>query len=125
MNSIEFGKTKDDIEFIKYYNQLGTLELLQLLPNVQMESFISNNLKSLAYSEDETLIEFKNTLKMYLDLNCNITDTANALFVHRNTVKYRIKRCEEILGQDITDPSYSLQLRLSLSYLENENKLKY
>ena len=125
MDSIKFGKTKDDIEFIKYYNQLGTLELLQLLPNVQMESFISNNLKSLAYSEDETLIEFKNTLKMYLDLNCNITDTANALFVHRNTVKYRIKRCEEILGQDITDPSYSLQLRLSLSYLENENKLKY
>lgn len=125
MDSIEFGKTKDDIEFIKYYNQLGPLELLQLLPNVQMESFISNNLKSLAYSEDETLIEFKNTLKMYLDLNCNITDTANALFVHRNTVKYRIKRCEEILGQDITDPSYSLQLRLSLSYLENENKLKY
>lgn len=125
MDSIEFGKTKDDIEFIKYYNQLGPLELLQLLPNVQMESFISNNLKSLAYSEDETLIEFKNTLKMYLDLNCNITDTANALFVHRNTVKYRIKRCEEILGQDITDPSYSLQLRLCLSYLENENKLKY
>lgn len=124
VEAIEFGKTRDTIEFIKYYNQFGTLELLQLLPKSQIENFISNNLKSLAYSDDENLIDFRKTLKTYLDLNCNITDTANALFIHRNTVKYRIKRCEEILGQDITDPDYSLQLRLSLSYLENENRTK-
>ena len=87
-----------------------------------MEDFVSNTLKSLTYPSDETLLEFKNTLKTYLDLNCNITDTANALFIHRNTVKYRINRCEEILDRDITDPNFSLQLRLSLAYLDDGNK---
>lgn len=120
IESMESGETKNNINFIKYYNQLDTLELLHLLPKNQLESFISNTLKSLANPTDETLIEFKNTLKTFLDLNCNITDTANALFIHRNTVKYRIKRCEEILGQDITDPNYSLQLRLSLAYSKNK-----
>lgn len=121
IESMESGETRDNINFIKYYNQLDTLELLHLLPKSQMENFISNTLKSLAYPDDETLIDFKNTLKTFLELNCNITDTANALFIHRNTVKYRIKRCEEILGQDITDPNYSLQLRLSLAYLDNDD----
>lgn len=120
VESMQFGKTENNISFIKYYNQLDTFELLHLLPKNQVKSFVSNTLKSLAYSDDKSLIDFKKTLKAYLDLNCNITATANALFIHRNTVKYRINRCEEILGQNITDPNYSLQLRLSLAYLENE-----
>ena len=122
LNSVEFGHTENNIEFIKYYNQLDTIELMHLIPKNQIEDFVSNTLKTLAYPTDETLLEFKNTLKVYLDLNCNITDTANALFIHRNTVKYRISRCEEILGRDITEPNYSLQLRLSLAYLDDENR---
>lgn len=118
LESIDFGETKDNIKFIKYYNQLDVYQLLRLLPKNQIENFVLDTLKILAYPEDETIKDLRDTLKTYLDLNCNITDTANVLYIHRNTVKYRIGRCTKILGQDISDPHYSLKLRISLAYTE-------
>ena len=44
----------------------------------------------------------------------DITKTSNLIYVHRNTVKYRINKCEEILNTDITDPKKSLDIRLAL-----------
>ncbi|MCP6559167.1 helix-turn-helix domain-containing protein, partial [Klebsiella pneumoniae] len=54
------------------------------------------------------------TLKMYMDYQCDITKTAKKMFIHRNTVKYRIKNCEEILGCTVEDPFNSLNIRLAL-----------
>lgn len=120
--ALTFGETKKGLDFIKYYSQLDTFDLFNLLPIDQIETFISNTLKSLAYPQDEAMEDLRITLKTFLDLNCNITDTAEKLFIHRNTVKYRIDRCTEILGQDITEPNYSLKLRISLMYTEDKNK---
>ena len=50
----------------------------------------------------------------YLDQQCEITKTAEMLFIHRNTVKYRIKKCEELLNNNIDHPEFSLQLRVAL-----------
>lgn len=119
LEAVEFGETRNGVEFIRYYHQMDTFDLFQFLPKNQMESFTAHTLKSLAYPVDESTKDLRNTLKTYLDLNCNITDTAQALFIHRNTVKYRIDRCSEILGKDISEPSTSLKLRLCLFYTES------
>src|SRR5699024_1987085 len=122
LEAIQFGEAKEGLDFIKHYSQLSTSDLLNLLPKEQLDNFISNTLKSLAYPKDEFTQDLKQTLKTFLDLNCNITDTADKLFIHRNTVKYRIDKCREILNKDVTDSSYSLKLRLSLLYTENKIK---
>ncbi|MFJ8511713.1 helix-turn-helix domain-containing protein [Lysinibacillus xylanilyticus] len=46
--------------------------------------------------------------------HCDLTKTSEDLYIHRNTVKYRIKKCEEILGQPIDAPDTSLDNRLAL-----------
>lgn len=120
MEAIEFGTTKDHINFIKFNDQLDTFALLNLLPKSQIDGFVLDTLKTLAYPKDDHILDLKKTLKVFLDLNCNITDTSNALFIHRNTVKYRIEKCVEILGQNVTDPNYSLKLRLALAYTEDK-----
>ena len=122
LNAMEFGTLKEDIKFIKYYNKLDTVELLHLLPKNQIDVFVIDNLKQLAYPKDEHTLDLKKTLKVFLDKNCNITDTASILFVHRNTVKYRIDQCVKILDCDITDPNKSLNLRLALAYTEDKRK---
>lgn len=119
LEAIEFGESRGDIDFIQYYSKLNTYNLLNLLPKTQIENFATNTLKSLAYPQDEPTKDLRNTLKTFLDYNCNITDTADQLFIHRNTVKYRIEKCTAILGKDVTDPDYSLELRISLIYTEN------
>lgn len=122
LETMEFGESKDNIDFIKYYLQMDTFDLLHLLPKNQIDNFIMNSLKTLAYPKDEMTRDLRNTLKTYLDLNCNITDTANTLYIHRNTVKYRIDRCSDILGQNVSEQNNSLKLRLSLAYTEKHFK---
>lgn len=118
--AIKYGEVREGLDYIRYSSQMGVQDLMQLLPKHQVESFVNNNLKSLAYPEDELARHLRDTLKTYLDLNCNITETAKAKFIHRNTVKYRIERCNEILGLDVSDSSNSLPLRLSLAYTSRD-----
>lgn len=54
------------------------------------------------------------TLVAYLAAEQNITSTAESLFVHPNTVRYRLARVEEALGQAITSPFASANLILAL-----------
>lgn len=71
-------------------------------------------LKEFSIKNDEEKQNLLNTLFVYLETNCQISETAKRLYVHRNTVIYRIEKCEEILGKNFKDPETSLQLRLAL-----------
>ncbi|MDU4029280.1 MAG: helix-turn-helix domain-containing protein, partial [Enterococcus faecalis] len=46
------------------------------------------------------------------------TKTANALYLHRNTIKYRMNQCEKLLGTSIQEPETSLLLRVALELSE-------
>lgn len=62
------------------------------------------------------------TLETYLDHGCNLRAAAEQLFVHVNTVKYRLRRVEELCGMDLRNPDDLLRAtiaRLSLKLLEN------
>ena len=52
--------------------------------------------------QDEAGKDVLDTLTAFLlDCQGNILETANQLFVHKNTVKYRIKKSERLLGTDL------------------------
>ena len=56
--------------------------------------------------------EAVHTLRTYLDTGQNIKRTAQELSVHRNTVRYRIKRILDVLGVDLSDPEQRLLVEL-------------
>lgn len=58
--------------------------------------------------------DFYRTLRAYLDCGCNSKDTAQRLFIHRNTLSYRMDRILELTGLDLSD-SYTRFL-LFMSY---------
>lgn len=103
---------------ILHYEDKGMLQLFNNLDKNDVTFFCQNILKDFANTEDPTLIDLRKTLTVYLDSQCEIASTASKLFVHRNTVKYRIQRCEEILGHDVSSPEHSLNLRLALSLID-------
>ena len=49
-----------------------------------------------------------------MDNQCDITKTAEKIYIHRNTVKYRINKCSNLIGTNIEDPSQSLNIRIAL-----------
>lgn len=68
-------------------------------------------LEDLGNTEKRT--EYLRTLRVYLDTNRSIAESARRLFVHRNTVVYRIKRILELLEIDLDDPHQALSLHLA------------
>lgn len=99
---------------MNHFQPQGLKQLFNADDKEAIYYFTTSVLNELAYPEDESGMELQKTLKQYLDNQSQITKTSEDLFIHRNTVKYRIERCEEILGKKLTDPIVSLNVRLAL-----------
>ncbi len=62
----------------------------------------------------ENARELIHTLEIYFAHNGNVCQTAEALFVHRNTLMYRLERIATILNLDLEKPETRLALQLAL-----------
>ena len=60
------------------------------------------------------------TLRIYLENNMNFSVTADAMFVHINTIRKRIDRASDMFGSDWNDPVERMKTSLLLQYLENQ-----
>lgn len=109
------NRQKDEnAENILYYRDSGVEQLFNHLNQNEIVYFCKSVLKDLAYPTEDSKLDLRETLDTYLKNQGEITQTSNELFIHRNTVKYRINRCEEILGVKVDDPTASLNIRLAL-----------
>jgi sugar diacid utilization regulator len=54
------------------------------------------------------------TVKAYLESGRSLEATSKELFVHANTVRYRLKKIEDIIGQDPTDPRTGFLLQIAI-----------
>ncbi|MEU1275786.1 helix-turn-helix domain-containing protein [Streptomyces sp. NPDC005799] len=77
-------------------------------------SFMQDELGKLGES-GETPRVLRETLRAYLKANCRPQDAARSLFVAKNTVIYRVKRAEELLGHDIRTRQLELGTALRLA----------
>ncbi|MFO1446311.1 PucR family transcriptional regulator ligand-binding domain-containing protein [Bacillus sp. Bva_UNVM-123] len=101
-------------KFINFYETKQLKELIRLIPAENLQKFYENTLRSLSYPKSKDEEDLVNTLIVYLDHNCEIAITAKKLYVHRNTVKYRIAKCEDMLNYSVHDSENSLHLRMAL-----------
>jgi PucR family transcriptional regulator, purine catabolism regulatory protein len=100
---------------INYYKARELEELLQMIPMKDLKSLYENTMKSLAFPKTKEDQELVKTIQVYLDYQCEITEASRKLFIHRNTVKYRIEKTEAILNCSFRDPADSLRIRVALA----------
>ena len=74
--------------------------------------------------DDEKNTEYFTTLYTYLAHDKNVIATAQALFIHRNTVNYRIEKIEEIIGVSLRDSQETLHMLLTYKLLTAHTLLK-
>lgn len=101
------------------YAALEPHALLQHLPGEIREGYFARTLGVLAQHDQKHGTEFLRTLEVYLARSGRLAEVAQRLYVHRNTVKFRIARIEELLGVDLGDgeTAFRLQLALRLAHL--------
>lgn len=97
--SLKIGKIFYSEERVFYYNRLGIGRLIYQLPQDLCEMFLREVLGENADADfdEETLT----TINQLFDNNLNISETARQLYIHRNTLVYRLERIEKKLGLDI------------------------
>ncbi|HWK23000.1 MAG TPA: PucR family transcriptional regulator ligand-binding domain-containing protein [Ureibacillus sp.] len=101
-------------KLVSFYKKKEINELLQMIPQTDLTNYhrmVFKAFSSLPGEEQKILFE---TLNEYLECHCQISETAKRLYVHRNTVIYRIEKCSTLLQKDLKDPEVTLQLRLAL-----------
>lgn len=59
--------------------------------------------------------ELLNTLRRYLENGGSLEATAKALFVHANTVRYRLRRIQDIIGEDVTLPRVAFVMQVAIN----------
>jgi len=98
-----------------YYDDLGLYRVLSdLRDRAELQRFYQETLGDLLEYDQEHDTELVRTLQVLFDENTNISQTARALYVHRNTLNYRLQRIAEISGYDLNDAETRLTLQLAL-----------
>ena len=96
-----------------YFPDLSVYRLLmQIEHNPELRKFEQEILGPLLAAENSS--EFLHTLETFFEQNGNLSRTAEALFIHRNTLLYRMNRIAAIAGLDMDDPDTRLALQLAL-----------
>ncbi len=75
-------------------------------------------LEPLLISDRTSGTEYVHTLEVFFQCNQNITQTAKKLYLHRNTVVYRLQRIREILPVDLDDYRVRIQLQQAIMLRE-------
>lgn len=94
----------------------GDVELVSLLAADvdRARRFMLSELGPLAADDDATA-RLRATLKAYLEEGSSLVAAARRLGIHENTVKYRLRRCEELLGRSPADRPLRLQAAILLA----------
>lgn len=97
-----------------FYEHLGTYRLLAEVDDLSaIDRFVDEWIGALIAYDADHGAEMVATLSSYLECRGNYDATSAALSVHRNTLKYRLRRIKEVSEHDLKDPDTLFNLQLA------------
>ena len=110
--AIEVGKVFDTEKSIMNYESLGIGRLIYQLPTTLCEIFLSEVFKknSIDSLDQETLF----TINKFFENNLNVSETSRKLFVHRNTLVYRLEKIKKLTGLDLRQFDHAIVFKVAL-----------
>lgn len=96
---------------VVFYDQMGFYRLLMSYENTEpMKRFVDEVLGEILAYDKKNHTQLIGTMWAYFGSDCNLQRTADRLFSHKNTVKYRLQRIEQITGRDFDNRFESQEL---------------
>ena len=110
--AIEVGKVFDTERYIVNYENLGIGRLIYQLPTTLCEMFLQEVFKKnpIDALDQETLF----TIYKFFENNLNVSETARKLFVHRNTLVYRLEKIKKLTGLDLREFDDAITFKVAL-----------
>ena len=124
--ALDVGKIFYAEKNVVAYSALGIGRLIYQLPvnlcKIFIEEIFGDNVPT--DLDEETL----NTLNKFFENNLNVSETSRQLFVHRNTLVYRIEKIQKITGLDLRSFDDALTFKIALmvvNYMKYLDNLEY
>ena len=115
LRSLQVGRRGGGQGVVSLFADLGLDRLLLSCAATELEAFFIATLDPLlAYESAHPECGLIETLQAFLAANRNVAETARVLFVHYNTVKYRLERLEGLLGAFVNSPERCLRLGVAM-----------
>ena len=110
--AIDVCKVFDTEKSIMSYENLGIGRLIYQLPTTLCEIFLSEVFKknSIDSLDQETLF----TINKFFENNLNVSETSRKLFVHRNTLVYRLEKIKKLTGLDLREFDHAIVFKVAL-----------
>lgn len=110
--AIEVGKVFETEKAIITYENLGIGRLIYQLPTTLCEMFLQEVFKKnpIDALDNETLF----TINKFFENNLNVSETARRLFVHRNTLVYRLEKIKKLTGLDLREFDDAITFKVAL-----------
>jgi len=112
-DALDFGYSCGKTRFVQNYNNREMIDLFRLIPSKDLLAFYRDTLQPFNELDEKERVDLLHTLKVYYNSNCRIADTAASLYIHRNTVIYRLDKCAQLLGRGLNNPNDSLRFRVA------------
>ena len=99
--ALEVGKIFEEGKNVVNYDQLGIGRLIYQLPAPLCKMFINEVLHGISMDQfdDETLV----TVNKFFENSLNVSETSRQLYIHRNTLVYRLDKLQKMTGLDLRD----------------------
>ena len=123
--AIDVGRVFDTEKTVINYENLGIGRLIYQLPTTLCEMFLQEVFKKnpIDALDQETLF----TINKFFENNLNVSETARKLFVHRNTLVYRLEKIKKLTGLDLREFDDAIVFKVALmvkKYLDS-SPVKY
>ena len=124
--AIEVGKVFDTEKTIINYENLGIGRIIYQLPTTLCEMFLSEVFKKnpIETLDDDTL----ETINKFFENNLNVSETSRKLYVHRNTLVYRLEKIKKLTGLDLREFDHAIVFKVAMmvkKYLDSQNSARF
>ena len=124
--AIDVGRIFESEKTIIHYENLGLGRIIYQLPTTLCEMFLNEVFKKNPIEAlDEDTLE---TINRFFENNLNVSETSRKLYVHRNTLVYRLEKIKKITGLDLREFDHAIVFKVAMMvkmYLDSLNNYRY
>jgi len=124
--ALEVGRIFNSNKTIVNYDELGIGRLIYQLPTPLCKMFIKEVLEGITIDtfDEETLV----TVNKFFENNLNVSETSRQLYIHRNTLVYRLDKLQKMTGLDLRNFDDAIIFKITLmvsKYMSYKEKFMY
>lgn len=121
VKAVDIGRKLHKREPMIMFQDFVIYDIISRIKEDEMDMYVHPDIRNLKMYDEKNGTNLCDTLLTYLDCNRSHIKTSNILYIHRNTVNYRINQCKEILGSELKNDTEMFAYTMSLLILKYKN----